>query len=238
LIGVYAFALQIYGDFSGYSDIARGSARLLGIELPSNFEQPYLSRNITEFWRRWHISLSTWLRDYLYVPLGGNRGTTRRTYINLGVTMVLGGLWHGAAWTFVVWGAIHGAFLGLHRWWSASHKPAAGVPWRTVVATVLTFHVVCGAWIFFRAPDLQVALRYCKSLVTFRPGPIDYDALSVLVPAAIAMFAIDFVQRQAREHEVVLRWPSPARGLVYAAFLVPVVVFSGSAPVPFIYFQF
>ncbi len=115
VVGAYAFALQIYGDFCGYSHIARGSSKLLGIELPRNFDQPYLSANVTEFWRTWHISLSTWLRDYLYVPLGGNRHGARRTERNLLATMVIGGLWHGAAWTFVAWGAIHGALLAAHR---------------------------------------------------------------------------------------------------------------------------
>jgi D-alanyl-lipoteichoic acid acyltransferase DltB (MBOAT superfamily) len=118
LVGAYAFALQIYGDFSGYTDMARGSARLLGFELPPNFEQPYLSRNIAEFWRTWHISLSSWLRDYLYVPLGGNRGSARATYRNLFLVMLIGGLWHGAAWTFVVWGALHGGLLAAHKWWT------------------------------------------------------------------------------------------------------------------------
>jgi alginate O-acetyltransferase complex protein AlgI len=118
MVGAYAFALQIYGDFSGYTDMARGSARLLGFELPPNFEQPYLSRNIAEFWRTWHISLSSWLRDYLYVPLGGNRGSARATYRNLFLVMLIGGLWHGAAWTFVAWGALHGSLLAAHKWWS------------------------------------------------------------------------------------------------------------------------
>lgn len=115
MVGIVAFALQIYGDFAGYSDIARGSSRLLGIELMENFNQPYLSRNITHFWRTWHISLSTWLRDYLYIPLGGNRKGVSKTYRNLMLTMLLGGLWHGAAWTFVVWGGLHGLYLVVHR---------------------------------------------------------------------------------------------------------------------------
>jgi len=130
LVGAYAFALQIYGDFSGYTDMARGSARLLGFELPPNFEQPYLSRNIAEFWRTWHISLSSWLRDYLYVPLGGNRGSARATYRNLFLVMLIGGLWHGAAWTFVVWGALHGGLLAAHKWWSdrrGQPRPSAHV---------------------------------------------------------------------------------------------------------------
>ena len=241
LIGVYAFALQIYGDFSGYSDMARGSARLLGIELPMNFAQPYLSRDITEFWRRWHISLSSWLRDYLYIPLGGNRGTSRRTYINLLLTMLIGGLWHGAAWTFVVWGALHGAFLAAHKWWRGRRSAVPDVPvtaLRSALSVLFTFHLVCGAWIFFRAPSIEVALRYCKGLLTFRPGPVDTDALSVLVLAAIAMFTIDFLQRRSTTHEFVLSWPVVARGAAYGSLGLAVLVFSGGTPTPFIYFQF
>ena len=113
--GVYAYTFQIYGDFSGYTDIARGISRILGFETMENFNTPYLSRNITEFWRRWHISLSTWFRDYLYIPLGGNRGSRLRTHLNLIITMLLCGLWHGAAWTFVLWGLIHGLYLSVHR---------------------------------------------------------------------------------------------------------------------------
>src|SRR5690606_29898479 len=115
IVGAWAFALQIYGDFSGYSDIALGSSRLMGIELLNNFQQPYLSRDISEFWRTWHMSLSSWLRDYLYIPLGGNRKGKLKTLRNLVITMLLGGLWHGAAWTFVVWGGLHGLLLGIHR---------------------------------------------------------------------------------------------------------------------------
>ena len=238
LVGVYAFALQIYGDFSGYSDMARGSARLLGIELPLNFEQPYLSQNITEFWQRWHISLSTWLRDYLYIPLGGNRGSELRTYRNLLLTMLLGGLWHGAAWTFVVWGAIHGSLLAGHRWWRSRHP--VGTPTLAVrlLSTIATFNVVCGAWIFFRAPTLTDALRYIKGLLTFRPGPVDVDGILVLLAAGAISFGIDLAQRRARDHEVLLRWPAPLRGVAYGAFALAILIFSGSAPVPFIYFQF
>jgi alginate O-acetyltransferase complex protein AlgI len=122
LIGVYAFAWQIYGDFSGYSDLARGSAQLLGFHFMVNFRQPYLASSLEDFWRRWHISLSTWLRDYLYIPLGGNRRGELRTYINLLITMLLGGLWHGANWTFVVWGAVHGVWLAMERFFTAILK--------------------------------------------------------------------------------------------------------------------
>ncbi|HTS19122.1 MAG TPA: MBOAT family O-acyltransferase [Verrucomicrobiae bacterium] len=145
LKGLYYFSLQIYCDFSGYTDIARGVSRLLGIELPENFNQPYLSRNITEFWRRWHISLSTWLRDYLYIPLGGNRRGRVRTYINLFITMLLGGLWHGANWTFVAWGFLHGLYLAAHKFYLEVRSSAVSVTsnWLTNALKVfVTFHLV------------------------------------------------------------------------------------------------
>jgi len=168
LVGLYLFAIQIYCDFSGYSDIARGVSRLLGIELMVNFKQPYLARNITEFWRRWHISLSTWLRDYVYIPLGGNRGGARRTYINLMLTMLIGGLWHGASWTFVVWGGLHGTYLIVHRLARGRHRdltfeirtPSQFIAY--LVATLATFHLVCLTWLFFRAADFSQAWAYLR----------------------------------------------------------------------------
>ena len=145
VVGVFAFALQIYGDFAGYTDIARGTSRLLGIELMVNFNQPYLSRNITNFWRTWHISLSTWLRDYLYIPLGGNRNGKLMTYRNLMITMLLGGLWHGAGWTFVVWGGLHGVYLAVHRQLrDKSPKDATdSFTLRDVIPALVTFSLVC-----------------------------------------------------------------------------------------------
>jgi D-alanyl-lipoteichoic acid acyltransferase DltB (MBOAT superfamily) len=155
-IGTCAFAWQIYGDFSGYSDIARGSAQLLGFHFMVNFRQPYLATSLQDFWRRWHISLSTWLRDYLYIPLGGNHHSERRTYRNLMLTMLLGGLWHGANWTFVVWGGIHGVGLSIERVFrrafSRDDAKAAPAPlWSAGawVSRVMLFHLVCLAWIFF-----------------------------------------------------------------------------------------
>ena len=160
LMGIYGYALQIYCDFSGYSDMAIGIALLLGFRFPKNFDAPYKSATITEFWRRWHISLSSWLRDYLYISLGGNRKGKMRTYINLLLTMVLGGLWHGAAIRFVLWGALHGAALALHKMWLKV------VPWAKangkdmnpvsrLLGIVLTFHIVCLGWLLFRAEDMQ-----------------------------------------------------------------------------------
>jgi D-alanyl-lipoteichoic acid acyltransferase DltB (MBOAT superfamily) len=171
LNGLYYFSLQIYCDFSGYTDIARGVSRLLGIELPENFNQPYLSRNITEFWRRWHISLSTWLRDYLYIPLGGNRRGRARTYLNLFITMLLGGLWHGARWTFVAWGFLHGVYLAAHKFYLELRSPAesARSNWLLNVAKVfVAFHLVALTWIFsghlISQPRSPISWAFCTGM--------------------------------------------------------------------------
>ncbi|MDH3307378.1 MAG: MBOAT family protein [Acidimicrobiia bacterium] len=240
LVGVYAFSLQIYGDFSGYSSIARGSARLLGIDLMVNFNQPYLSRNITEFWRTWHISLSTWLRDYLYIPLGGNRASPVTTRRNLMITMLLGGLWHGAAWTFVVWGGLHGIYLAIHRRFRMDirHGETAAPGLRDIPAILVTFHLVALSWVFFRADGFSQALDVLTGIVTFRPGPVPYGTLWVLLPVALASLGIDLVQRRTGRHEGLLEWPAPARGLVYGLVALSIVVFSGQPVVPFLYFQF
>jgi D-alanyl-lipoteichoic acid acyltransferase DltB (MBOAT superfamily) len=238
LIGVYAFAFEIYGDFAGYSDIARGSSRLLGIELPLNFDQPYLSRSITEFWRRWHISLSTWLRDYLYIPLGGNRGSSLATYRNLIVTMLLGGLWHGAAWTFVIWGAYHGTLLATERAVGIDGVRPGRLAARDLPRVIVTFHLVCVGWVLFRAPNLSVTGHILQGIVSLRSGPISFDAISVLVPVAALAVFIDLAQRQANDHVAMLTWPVLSRAGVFAVFIGAIVVFSGGTPVPFIYFQF
>jgi D-alanyl-lipoteichoic acid acyltransferase DltB (MBOAT superfamily) len=167
LLAVYAFAFQIYCDFSGYTDIARGIGKLMGFELALNFNLPYLARNPSEFWHRWHISLSTWLRDYLYIPLGGSRCGTVRTYANLLITMLLGGLWHGAAWTFVFWGAYHGALLMLHRYMfgekTKDERAHAGIL-TSVLSRLLTFHLVCLGWLFFRARTIGQAASFLRSI--------------------------------------------------------------------------
>lgn len=161
-IGVIAYAFQIYFDFSGYSDMAIGLGLLLGFTFPKNFESPYKSESITEFWRRWHISLSAWLRDYLYIPLGGNRIGPRRTYLNLMIVMVLGGLWHGAAWTFVAWGAFHGLCLAVER--AMGQRPLyAALP--RPVRILLTFLLVCVSWVFFRAENFPHAVDYLRAMI-------------------------------------------------------------------------
>jgi alginate O-acetyltransferase complex protein AlgI len=248
LVGLYAFAIQIYADFSGYTDIARGSARLLGIELMRNFDQPYLSRNITSFWRTWHMSLSSWLRDYLYIPLGGSARPGWRTRRNLMLTMLLGGLWHGAAWTFVVWGGLHGLFLAVDRGRRArtdlggdprpERRANAPFTTRDVLPALATFHLVCLAWIFFRADTFTAAWQYLSGILTLRAGPIDPPAVVLLAPAMAVMFLIDLGQRNAGDHTIMLRWPAAARGAFYAGCCVAVLLFSGQVQVPFIYFQF
>ena len=191
-LAVMLYAVQIYCDFSGYTDMAIASARLLGYDLAVNFNFPYFARNPTDFWRRWHISLSTWLRDYLYIPLGGNRGSLAFTYRNLMLTMLLGGLWHGAAWGFVVWGALHGAALVAHREWVRRRGGGKQKPGREVspvvkdiqtrnpqswlpapgeaLATVSTFYFVCLCWGWFRAPDFRTAVTVSKALLLFQGG--------------------------------------------------------------------
>ena len=171
VISVYAYAIQIYADFSGYTDIAIGLALLLGIRFPQNFNSPYTALSIQDFWRRWHMTLSRWLRDYLYISLGGNRKGRVRTYVNLMLTMVIGGLWHGAAWTFVAWGAIHGGVQVVDRW-LGDRRAAVGVPEptptvaRSFLRWFVTFHIVCFAWIFFRAATFTAAWEMITGSMT------------------------------------------------------------------------
>jgi alginate O-acetyltransferase complex protein AlgI len=192
LLGVYAFAWQIYGDFSGYSSIARGSAQLLGFHFMLNFRQPYLAQSLQDFWRRWHISLSTWLRDYLYIPLGGNRHGKARTYVNLMVTMLLGGLWHGANWTFVVWGGIHGLGLAIERLITGQREiPPAVTALGRWTRRFLVFNVVCLAWIFFREPSLHQSIDALRGLLHWSWQPVDAVAVEFLSVFAVLLFLVD-----------------------------------------------
>jgi D-alanyl-lipoteichoic acid acyltransferase DltB (MBOAT superfamily) len=236
LISVWAFGLQIYGDFSGYSSIARGTAKLLGIDLMVNFRQPYLSPNITEFWRTWHISLSTWLRDYLYIPLGGNRGSPLQTYRNLMLTMLLGGLWHGAAWTFVIWGGLHGLFLAAHREWRDRHEGRSR--FGTILPVIGTFQLVSLAWIFFRASSVGQAFEVLTGILTLRPGGVSTDAFWLLAILGSASLILDLAQRRWDSPTFTLELQPAAQGAIYGAAVVALILFSGSQPVPFIYFQF
>ncbi len=241
VMGAWAFAFQIYGDFSGYTDIARGSAWLLGMNLPENFNQPYLSRNITEFWRRWHISLSSWLRDYLYIPLGGNQGSPIATYRNLFLTMLIGGLWHGAAFTFVIWGGYHGVWLALERKFLPTQHNDYQRKWRwpgDAIRAFITFQIVCVGWVFFRANSLSDALHYFKGIADLRRGSVDTHFVALLVIAVLAVGLIDLVQRLTHDQAAIARWHPPIRGIAYATMLLSIIVFSGETPVPFIYFRF
>ncbi len=243
LLAVYGYAAQIYADFSGYTDVAIGSAALFGYELPENFAAPYLAGDLQEFWHRWHISLSSWLRDYLYKPLGGSRGGPMKTYRNLMLTMILGGLWHGASWNFVVWGTLHGGALAVTRLWqrarasTATLLPSSAAAVRTI-ATLATFHFVCFAWVFFRAPTFADATLVLHQLgrgtwaldhVTSRVG------LVLVVALLLHLVSSDW---EARARELFVRTPAPVQGLVLAAAAIVLHLVSGLKPEPFVYGQF
>jgi alginate O-acetyltransferase complex protein AlgI len=235
LLAIYGFAAQIYCDFSGYTDMAIGLALLLGYVLPQNFNRPYLALSLQDFWRRWHMTLSRWLRDYLYIPLGGNRHGSRRTYRNLMLTMLLGGLWHGAAWTFVIWGGIHGTALSVERWgrerWVGFRLPA----W---LAWLVTFHVVCLAWVFFRSPDLSTAFEMLGQIGASGPSPLVTVPVVFLTVAAIAMQALPSGWWRQAEGWLV-RQPVAAQGVAFGALLVVADAAVGQQGVaPFIYYQF
>lgn len=235
LMGVVAFAIQIYGDFSGYTDIARGSARVLGVHLVHNFRQPYLSRSITEFWRRWHISLSEWLRDYLYIPLGGGRGSKWSTMRNLMITMLLGGLWHGAAWSFVIWGGIHGTLLSVER--------LAGVKdrlemrhWAWMPATLA---VVVIAWIPFRAGSLGATAGFAAALME-GSGSQTLSTASYLILGTAALFAamLDISAESQPAVNPLAQAHASVRGLGYGMAAIAAIVFSAGTAQSFLYFQF
>ena len=243
LFGTYAFAVQIYCDFSGYSDIARGVGRMLGFDLMLNFRLPYLARNPSDFWRRWHISLSTWLRDYLYITLGGNRQGLRRTYRNLALTMILGGLWHGAAWNFVAWGAFHGFLLAAHRACKGllEKLTPATAPGRWLwhaTSVFVMFHLVCIGWLLFRVESLaQAGDLMGRLLGPWHPGLVQAWWLP-FVALVGPLVLMQIAQAVSGDLEVVRRSPLPVRAVVYAAAVLVIVVFGEDFGQPFIYFQF
>ena len=240
IVGTLCFAGQIYGDFSGYSDMARGASRLLGFELPLNFRQPYLSNSLTAFWRTWHISLSTWLRDYLYIPLGGNKRGVRRTGINLMIVMLLGGLWHGAGWTFLIWGGIHGTMLMIERLLDNTADNSNTVAsLHQLPRITITFTVVCVAWIFFRARNFDTATEILTRIVTLQPGDIVWNAVIWLTVAAITLTTADLIERRAQTNPTTpIRITSTRIGILVGASTIALLVTSGATPIPFIYFQF
>jgi alginate O-acetyltransferase complex protein AlgI len=239
LLATYAFAFQIFGDFAGYSNMARGMSKLMGIELNVNFRYPYFVTSPQAFWRHWHISLSTWLRDYLYIPLGGNRGSALATKRNLLITMVLGGLWHGAAWTFVLWGLYQGLVLAIARTIEERGRSLTRA-WQHVLLAVVMFHVTCYGWLIFRAQSVAQIAAFTRSLFTdLAIGPA--AVASLLVPLLLIVGPLLVVHTAQARHDdelAPLRWPRPVRYALYGAIFYLVVLFGDFEGAEFIYFQF
>jgi len=235
-IAILAYAGQIYGDFAGYSDIAIGSARLLGFELPENFRHPYLATSIADFWRRWHITLSTWLRDYLYIPLGGNRVGTARTYCNLMITMVLGGLWHGAAWNFLAWGVWHGVALSLERALHRGRMADASGRAGSILSWLATFVVVLFGWMLFRSSSQNQFLSLLGGLVADSGGLVWLPPFPI---AALLLMVIEHGLWASRLRSVMMlephRWYTP---WLVGFGLAALAIFSPNQTKPFVYFQF
>ena len=244
LVGVYAFAFQIYGDFSGYSDIARGISKWMGVELNLNFRFPYFTRSPQEFWRDWHISLSTWLRDYLYIPLGGNRRSPARTYINLMITMVLGGLWHGAAWPFVLWGCYQGVLLVVFRFFGgqAGARSLARLdrPMVKVFATAAMFHVTCYGWLLFRSRSAGQIGALTSALVSGwgQTSPELPDLATRLAFYAIPLLLLHGWEAAKDDLLAITRLPVAVRYSVYVALVYLTLLFGEFGGSQFIYFQF
>jgi alginate O-acetyltransferase complex protein AlgI len=243
LFAIYGYAVQIYADFSGYTDIAIGVALLLGFRFPENFDAPYTARSLQDFWRRWHMTLSRWLRDYVYIPLGGSRGSRGATYRNVLITMVLGGLWHGAGWTFVAWGGLHGLGQVVGHWRRA-RRGRLGLPEQPdtradrVVQCLATFHLVCLGWVFFRADSIGSAFDLLTRLVTaFGPAP----AVTPLVIGAIALgIGAQFVPKglPSRVQDGFSQLRPAAQGIVLAGTLFAITTLGPQGVAPFIYFRF
>lgn len=249
LVATWLFALQIYCDFSGYTDIARGVAKILGFDLMRNFAQPYFAINPQEFWRRWHISLSTWLRDYLYISLGGNRQGRRRTQVNLMLTMLLGGLWHGAAWNFVLWGAYQGGLLAAHRQFfgrranSGEGVRRGGLAWLVrIVQIVLFFQVVCYGWLLFRAQSFAQITDFTKRLFTLKLSDFSHlGYIDLPIPALSGMlllFLWDLATETTGRPRFYQTWPRPLRAALYAILIYALAFGATTTPSAFIYFQF
>ena len=239
LLAIYAFAMQIYCDFSGYTDIAIGCALLLGFRFPKNFNYPYVAESIQDFWRRWHMTLSRWLRDYLYLSLGGNRQGPSRTLGNLMLTMLLGGLWHGASWNFVIWGGLHGLYLAIER---VVHKRWPG--WNTntrgtrLLRIFITFHLVCFAWIFFRAHDLAGVGRILSGLGQFTLADFNPSRHLALCVVLGGLLWAQFLGNDKAIKQRIGESQGPLFiGVLTAAMLV-MIWFAPTSSVPFIYFQF
>lgn len=248
LMGLILFSIQLYADFSGYSSIARGLAKILGVEIMKNFEQPYLSANITEFWRRWHISLSSWLRDYLYISLGGNRKGALRTYINLMITMLLGGLWHGANWTFVVWGGLHGLYLSVHKWFIKEKKVKDhryqynGLISLFSFATkvITTYLLVLLTWLFFRADSFGDAFYIINKFIFWENDELLARTMTISFCFFFAVILFDFFEFYTQSHNILSKIKTvPLRlGILTGLILITLTYMLVEKPMPFVYFQF
>lgn len=255
LLATWCFAIQIYCDFAGYTEIARGAAKVMGFDLMVNFNRPYLATSIVDFWRRWHISLSTWFRDYLYVPLGGNRGTRARTCFNLAVVFLVSGLWHGANWTFIVWGGLHAACVIGYvltegpRTRFAARLGRTGRAWFGAVAWLATFNFVCLAWVFFRAASVSDAMTVLRRIAAGLPDlppvtQLGLDATQAAIAAVLiaGLALVEMASRRAATWDLLDRQPRVARWTAYyilgAFFVVMLLLSPQQGPQPFVYFQF
>jgi alginate O-acetyltransferase complex protein AlgI len=246
LLGIYGFAMQIFGDFAGYSSIAIGIAALLGFSLPRNFRQPYLVSNPQDFWRNWHISLSTWLRDYLYISLGGSRKSAAKTNRNLMITMTLGGLWHGASWTYVIWGVYHGLLLTAHRvvagirgkTTTVARDDAAG--WRAWLGVIAMFQATCLGWLLFRAKSVGQVRGFLTKIVTDPAvhSPAGRDLLIRVAVAAVIVMAYQLLQRSLGDEFPIDRFNRTSRACAFAACYFAVLMAGEFGIKSFIYFQF
>jgi alginate O-acetyltransferase complex protein AlgI len=248
VFALFMFSIQIYADFSGYSNIARGTAKLFGFEIMKNFEQPYLSTNITEFWRRWHISLSSWLKDYLYISLGGNRRGVNRTYINLMITMILGGLWHGANWTFIIWGILHGVYLAVHKFMTkgkkiiADNKPLKNLAdiLRFLPSNIITYLLVVITWLFFRVKGMDDIHLFISKCWEWTWGSYPFRFMTILLGFTLVTVFFDTLEYKTGSHVFFKRIRSRSLmfGLLSVMFLSVLMFLINSRPLPFIYFQF
>jgi alginate O-acetyltransferase complex protein AlgI len=250
-LAVVAYALQVYCDFSGYSDMAIGCARILGFHFDRNFNMPYLSRNPQEFWRRWHISLSNWLRDYLYIPLGGSRKGRFRTYLNLMITMLLGGLWHGASWNFVIWGGAHGLALAIYRWWSdlpalqaraarsGSKRAKLTRVVSPILSTAVTFAFVTLIWVLFRAQDVNTMTTVYSKLLFIDPTGATWYYHAAFT--AIGWMILGHIVGSLRQAKELVFFKTPYSYLAAFVLMLTLLIMYVFAPTnvsPFIYFQF
>jgi D-alanyl-lipoteichoic acid acyltransferase DltB (MBOAT superfamily) len=252
VVATYFFAFQIYCDFSGYSDIAVGSAQVMGFELTTNFRRPYLAGSIREFWQRWHISLSTWFRDYVYIGLGGNRVGPVRKAVNVMVVFLVSGLWHGANWTYVVWGGLHGSYLVAGDWTSSARESIARVAGftrntgaRRAVAILATFHLVTFAWIFFRAQSVEQAHAIIRRIAAGIGTPATavvpgFDGVEIAMSVALIVFllAVELVQERGALRPRIVAWPAWARWTCYYAAVASILLLGRFDERQFVYFQF